>query len=305
MKGNAAIIMIVIIVVGLVVLVAFPGVIGGFSLGGLFGGGGNQIVGAIGQGSQGVVITSFLADPVVIPSGEEVFFTLTAVNKGTQKATNVKYEIFGLDDSNSWSGKSVDSSGEKELLGIDTVSQREGMTTQQVWTSTSKEKKVDITYPVTARVEYDYKTSSAVVLNLYKRSDVDVKGTTTTGSGAYNVQTDLGPISVTPKGTIPLIGKNTKDFTLSFDIANIGGGRTFVGNKDSGLDKIKITADGCSLTSSSSDVKLINGRRTVSCKVTPNLPSDGPATHTIDLEIEYSYVIEGVTSVRVQADEDE
>ena len=296
MKGegsSVAIALVVIVIAAVAVLVMFPGAIGGFS----FGGGGGIATG-IGAGTIGVVIKSFDVTPPVIEGDDVATFTLTVENNGGIDADNIQYDIFGLDDSNSWSGASDVFSGESTLEHQDPARQIVGEQTTQEWESTAREKNTDITYPVTARVEYDYSTEADVVLILYGRDNPNVKNTGISQSVISQVAVTEGPLSIIPRGTIPLIGQNTNDFRISFDIINVGGGRTHLGNPEDNLDRIRLSTEGCTLTGDS-EIKLINGRRTVSCSVNPSIDTDEQETISINIEAEYTYIIEATRSVRV------
>lgn len=297
MKGQGsgvAVAFIVIIVIALVVLLAFPNVLGGFNF---FGGGGSAPIG-VGPGSAGVVINSFQITPPTIEGGDVATFTVEVQNKGGIDAESITYDIFGLSDSNSWSGKTTTQSGASTLEHEDLARGIPGESTVQEWESTSKEKNTDITYPVTARVDYKYRTETDVVLLLYGRDNPNVKNTGITQSTISQVVTTIGPLSVAPKGTIPLIGSNTDDFRISFEVTNSGGGRTYIGSKDTGLDKIKVSTTGCTLTGQS-EVKLISGKRTISCKVDTSIKTDGQETKSVNLKLEYNYIVESTGNVQV------
>ncbi len=301
LKGDAsggAIAIIIIIIAAVVVLIAFPQVFSGIGLNlSLFGGGGAVPIG-VGPGTAGVVITSFTVTPPIVEGGDIATFTLNVQNKGGIDAKSIKYDIFGLSDSNSWSGKSTTQTGASTLTFEDATRQIPGETTTQEWESTSKEKNTDITYPITTRVDYDYKTESSLLLVLYGRDNPNVKNTGITQSTIGQISTTTGPLTVVPKGTIPLIGKSTDDFRVTFDITNTGGGRPYRGTKSTGLDKIKITAEGCTL-SGESEIKLINKQKTVSCKVDPSISTDEQETKSVKLTIEYNYIVESTANVKV------
>lgn len=297
-QGGAAAAVIIIIVIAVIVLFAFPNILGGgFNLFG-FGGGAGAVPMGVGPGNAGVVINNFLASPPTIEGGDEANFVLEVENKGGINAESIKYDIFGLGDSNSWSGKSVTINGETELERADPTRNLRGEVTQHEWVSTSKEKNTDIRYPVTARVDYKYRTETNAVLILYSRDDPNIKNTGRTQSTISQVATTAGPLAVVPVGNIPLIGKNTDDFRINFDISNTGGGRPYSGSKDKDLDKIKIKTTGCTL-SGDSTVKLIQGKRTISCKIDVKTSIEGPDTRTIELEIEYNYIVESKVDVQV------
>jgi hypothetical protein len=290
MKGDAgiAIALVMIIVVAVAILFLFPNI-----LGGLFSGGTSAPIG-VGPGTAGVVITSFVATPAITEAGEEVTFTLTVQNKGGIDADNIDYTIFGLTD---WDSVNSDEDGSNTLTREDPTRQIVGETSVQEWSATSNEKNTDITYPVTARVDYSYETESDVVLTLYGRDNPNVKGRGVTQSSIGQIAVTGGPLSVVPKGTIPLIGSK-QEFTMSFDITNIGGGRTYTDDRGSDLDKIKISSPDCE-DMSNKEVRLINNVRSVSCRLQADIDNEGQQTMTVHLDIEYNYIVESTTNVRV------
>lgn len=294
--SGAAIAVIAVIVIAVVVLFAFPQVLGGFNI---LGPSSSAPIG-VGPGTAGVVITSFLVSPPIVEGDDVATFTMNVQNKGGIDTDSIQYDIFGLGDSNSWSGKLTTQTGATRLEKEDTTRQKPGETTVQEWESTAKKKNVDITYPVTGRADYKYRTEAELVMLLYGRDNPNVKNTGITQSTITQTSVTAGPLAVVPKGTIPLIGRSTKEFTITFEITNVGGGRPYSGSKTIDLDKIRVTAEGCTLTTSgSSDVKLINKQKTISCKVTPNIQSDGQDTKTVKLRIDYNYIVESTVQVKV------
>ncbi len=299
LKGDAsgvAVAIIVVIVIAVVVLFAFPQVLGGISL---FGAGGGAAPIGVGPGTAGVVITSFTVTPPVVEGGDTATFTLNVQNKGGVDAENIFYDIFGLGDSNSWSGRTTVQTGATRLEKEDATRQIPGETTTQEWDSTSREKNVDITYPVTARVDYKFRTEAELVMLLYGRDNPNVKNTGIIQSTITQISTTAGPLTVVPRGTIPLIGRNTREFTVTFDITNTGGGRPYSGSRSIDLDEISVIAEGCTLTTTGTNVKLINKQKTITCKVTPNINSEGQDTKTVKLRIDYNYIVESTVQVRV------
>lgn len=296
--SGAAVAVIAIIIVGVVVLFAGPQLGLNLNLGGIFGGGAATPIG-VGPGTAGVVIMSFLATPIQIEGGDSATFTLTAVNNGGIDAKNIKYDIFGLSDSNSWSGKSSTLSGLTELKFTDPTRQIPGDTTTQEWESTSVKKNTDVTYPVTARVDYGYKTEMNLLVTLFGRDNVNVKNNAITQSTMSQVSSTVSPITITPKGTIPLVGKTVSDVRVSFDISNTGGGRNYVSDKTSGLDKVKVSATGCNLAGGQTDLKLINKVKTFSCTFKPTIDSTGQETKSIKIVLDYNYIVESTTNVKV------
>lgn len=291
--GSGAVIIIVIIVAVLVILFAFPGAI---QLPGL--GGGAAPIG-VGPGTAGVVISSFQVIPNTIEAGDDATFLITVENRGGIDANDVDYTIFGLEDSNSWTGVSSVDDGDNELEHADNSRGIPGGITTQEWEAQSKEKNTDISYPVTARVDYDYSTEADIVLLLYGRDNPNVKNTGIQQSTISQVAVTDGPLRITTRNAPPLIGANTDDFRLSFDIVNIGGGRTYTSDRSDDLDRIQVDAEGCDITSSNNEFKLINGQRTISCKVNVNIEEDGQATQTIKLTVDYRYIVESRATATV------
>lgn len=302
--SSGAGIAIVIVIIGIVaVLLFFPQVFGGAginlsSIFSGFGGGATATPIGVGPGAAGVMITSFTANPPTIEGGDSATFTMTVQNNGGIEATNVQYDIFGLSDSNSWSGKQTAQTGLSTLAFADFTRQIPGETTVQEWESTSVKKNTDITYPITGRVDYKYKTEADLLLTLFGRDNPNIKNTGIIQSTIGQIAVTTGPIAITPKGTIPLIGKSTTEFRVTFDINNNGGGRPYSGSKTTDLDKIKISAQGCTLTGETT-IRLINKVKTVSCTVKPSISSDGQETKSLKLTLDYNYIVESTANVKV------
>lgn len=295
LKGasGGAVAIIVVIVVALVVVVAFPGLLGGISL---FGGGSKPI--GVGPGTTGVVIDSFTVTPPTLQSGDSATFTMNVENKGGINADSIQYTIFGLGDSNSWGGASTTQTGASSLGFADATRQIPGETTTQEWESTSVKKNTDVTYPITGRVDYHYKTESTLLMTLLGRDNVNVKNTGVTTSSINQISTSVGPLTVTPVGTVPLIGSSTNNLRVTFQITNTGGGRTYRGDRGTGLDKISVSFVGCSINGQS-DLKLISGTKTVSCNFSPGISSTDQGAKTITMTIDYNYIVEQTASVQV------
>lgn len=293
MKGQGVAVAIIIVIVAVIaVIFLFPNL-----LGGLFGGGGSVGITGVGPGTAGVVITSFTALPAVTEGGEEVSFVLTAENRGGAEADITECEIFGLGD---WSpsGGSTEEDCLDELAKSDPTRQTVGDTMVPEWSATAPEKNTDITYPITARIDYRYVTDADIPLTIYGRDSPDVKNTGITQSGMGQIAVTGGPMNVVPRGTVPLIGSNP-EFTISFDIVNIGGGRPYVSDTASGLDRVKIIDSNCLNIEDGKEYRLINNLRTISCRVDSGIESDEKDVRTVHLEIEYNYIVESVTNVRV------
>jgi hypothetical protein len=298
--SGAAIAVIAVIIVAVVVLFAFPGITGG---GFNFFGGGTAAPIGLGSGTAGVVITSFAANPPVSDGGNEVTFELNLENKGGWDAESIKYDIFGIGDSLSWSGKTEDS-GETELIAANPSRNLQGGTTYHAWTSTPKEKNTDVVYTVTARVDYEYETDTNLEMQLYGRKDPDVARLGISQSKVNSITTTSGPMAVAVAGTLPLLTGSSDKFSITFEITNVGGGRPYVGSIASGLDKVKISAQGCDITSDNTEPRLTNNRRTVRCEVSPSIAEDKQDVKTVQFNLEYNYLIEKPTTVSVRKSDD-
>lgn len=291
-QGGAAVAIIIVVVAAVAILFLFPGL-----LGGIFTGGGSGAITGIGPGTAGVVITSFIALPAVTEGGEEVSFVLTAENRGGADADIQECDIFGLGD---WSpsGGSTEESCLSTLAKADPTRQTVGDTMVPEWSATAPEKNTDITYPVTARVDYRYTTEADIPLTIYGRNSPDVKNTGITQSSMGQIAVTGGPINVVPRGTVPLIGSNP-EFTISFDITNIGGGRPYSGTSSSGLDRVRIVDSDCENIDNGHEYRLINNARTISCRVDSGISSDEKDVKVVHIEVEYNYIVESVTNVQV------
>ena len=288
--SGAAIAIIAVIVVVVVAIFAFPGIFN-------FGAGGGSIIG-LGMGSGGVVILSFAPDIVTIDGDQPVSFVMLLENKGGADAKNIKYEVFGLGDSLSWSSKSEQEKGESTLTQANPSKNTPGGETRQVWDATPKKKAVDVSYSVTGRVDYTYQTVSNLEMILYHRNDANVKSLGISQSKISSLTTSAGPMSIAVRGNIPLVSSSTDDFRVVFDITNTGGGRPYSGSATSDLDKISIKSEGCTIVGDTK-VRMTSNKRAVSCKVDPNVADGKLEGKTVQLTLDYGYLIEGRTTVNV------
>lgn len=288
--STAAIAILAVIVIAVVVIFAFPGIFN-------FGGGAANLVG-LGPGSAGVVITSFKPDISVVDGDQPVAFQMELENRGGADAENVKYDVFGLGDSLSWKSKSEIEKGQSTLAQANPSKNIPGEFTRQVWEATPVEKATDVTYTVTGRVDYKYETISNLEMILYHRNDPDVKNLGVGQSKISSLTTSSGPMSVTTRGTLPLVTSSSDDFRVVFDITNSGGGRPYSGTVASDLDKITLKAEGCTIQGDTK-VRLTSNRRTVSCKVDPNVADGQHEAKTVKLTMTYNYLIEATTTVTV------
>jgi hypothetical protein len=289
--STAAIAILVIIVIAVVVIFAFPGIFN-------FGGGGSANLVGLGPGSAGVVITSFKPDIAVVDGDQPVSFQMDIENRGGAKAENIKYQIFGIGDSLSWKSKREIEKGQTSLNGANPSKNLPGDSTRQVWEATPVKKSVDVTYTVTGRVDYKYETVTNLEMVLYHRNDPDVKNLGVGQSKISSITTSDGPISVTTRGSLPLVSSSSDDFRVVFDIVNSGRGRPYSGTITNDLDWITIKAEGCTIQGETK-VRLTSNKRTVSCSVDPNIPDGTHEAKTIKLTITYNYLIESTTSVTV------
>jgi len=250
-----------------------------------------------------VVITSFAANPPVTDGDNEVTFELNLENRGGWDAENIKYDIFGIGDTLSWTGKSEDK-GETELTAANPSKSLQGGTTYHAWTSTPKEKNTDVVYTVTARVDYEYETDTNLDMQLYGRKDPDVARLGISQSKLNSITTTTGPMAVAVAGSLPLLSGSSDKFSIVFEITNVGTGRPYVGSITSGLDKVKISSQGCTITSDNKEPRLTNNRRTVRCEVSPSIAEDKNEVKSVQFNMEYNYLIEKPTTVSVRKADD-
>ncbi len=297
MNGSTGAIVVILVIAAVIGFILFSGNSSSIPIS--FPGGSSSTLIGVGSGTAGVIIKSFDISPLSIEGGDTTILTLEVENNGGFDATSIDYKIYGLSDQNSWSSVTSQLEGEKTLSAADSVRGILGGETTQEWEATSIEKRTDITYPVTVRVDYSYISEADVILQILGRDNPNIKNQNVQTSPSPQTQITNGPITITPLGSIPLIGTTSRPFTLTFQVQNIGGGRPYTDNPVADLDKIKIIADGCEVSDNFSELKLSNNVKKFNCKVTPNIDNEGEETKSINIRFEYNYVIQSQNSITV------
>lgn len=258
----------------------------------------------VGSGTQGVIITSFSPDTTTTETGINVTFTLVVENKGEQSATGVVAQLFGL--SPDWNQQAItfpSSQIPTTLQGADVSGGMPGeMASGYVTVTPIASKATDTTYDANVRVAYTYRTISESLLRVatsdYVKSITPPGGQSTQTFGIISSKTTSGPLTVNVKTRTATIPPGTTQVSLSFEIQNVGGGRTFDGTVTmtpaiNNLDQIDWSG------ACSGGGKLVGAKsRIITCTIT--LPSFTNFVEIpVKLQIDYNYFVDSSTSVTV------
>lgn len=309
LKGASSAVIVVIIIVAVAALFLLSPQI-------FRGGGSGGLVGTVGSGTQGVVITSFSPEVSIIDvGGTSVLYTIALENRGEQDALNVVAKIIGGLGSDTPASKTKEpvagGINSIKLSGQDASKGLKGDTTTGDWSVTVPEQKdADNPYTTTARVTYSYTTVSEIVLRVVNQDFLRSSGSSSSSqtSGIVSSKTTLGPFSVTataPRVTIQS-GQEAGSVRVQYVIENIGGGRPYkdsvkienldlvdisVSSSDSGVSEIK-----CG--DSTQRIPSTTKSKTISCDVTVTGVTNFKE-FPITLKLSYNYFVDSTTTITV------
>lgn len=303
LKGvAAAAVLLVLIVIGAAVFFLSPSV---------FRAGVPTVIGTVGAGTKGIVISSFIPEvaalETVADQNENFIYTITVKNLGEQKAEALTATMVGGLGNGTAEGLS-----NIELRGGDPLQKIQGEEATGSWSVNLPDPRdTDITYTSTARVSYRYKTVNEVLVRIvnrdFLRQSTVAGAQQTVQSGVLSQKTTDGPLSVSATTRTPFIAATEGDVIINYEITNVGGGRTFIDSITSeNLDKVKVTqttgTGGAVQTAECKNAfvhRLSAGtRKVLSCTVHVT----GVTTFVevpITLTIDYSYFVQASTSVTV------
>jgi hypothetical protein len=273
---------------------------------------------------KGVVITGFESDlgSLSLESEDEVSLLLKAQNQGELDAENVKAQIIGI-DLDEW-GKGYGWSKDKDmgtLQAADPVTNTEGQTKTVQWNLEAPKlpKGTDFTYEPRVRIFYDYKTTARKPITLVDVEELKriiQQGKTLPGE---STQTSAGPFTVQIKtGDFVKTQRTNDPFPLNIFITNDlweSGGSVY---EDSGYYgslleqfqypvEVSITlpsgmrldsSEGCS--TSGDWINLWKGKSAeLTCDVRIEDPPEFRQEKLIQVELEYRYGIDAITTIKV------
>lgn len=244
--------------------------------------------------NDGIVITSFYADPSEVEGGDHIYVLMDIENRGGDVARGIQVRLIGLPTgATGFSGNFDNPDGlPTELYPPETGTAGEPATLE--WDLIAPESQTDITYPAEGLIEYSYASHVESLVALANRdwlrslppdkrkSESDKQGTVS--GGIQN-----GPIHATIK---PSTSTGSR---LILDIQNVGSGTL----KNNEIRTVKVTGMTCSKLSS--PVRMIRGEsKQFRCE-----PTESPTEQErwknirIDVDLEYDYSVSRTIDIRV------
>jgi len=264
----------------------------------------------------GVIIKGFAANPPEAEFGSLVFFTATIKNVGEQEATNVLVKLIGLTDEwtkeaqgesridDQWrsGAKLAGAETDKLFPAIPARGFTEGEEVFKEWKAFPPQKDVELSYGVTARLEYNYQTVSESLIRIVS---ISYFRQTNNAGGLIDSKTSGGPFVVGVFPTSTVIGERSSKMTLQIEVRNVGGGKA---SFNTAIDSVNVNTfsrlvgdssknfkiDGCSKT-----VKLVDSKvGRIICEVT--LPEPSPYIDMpLVVKVDYKYFVDNTIQVKV------
>lgn len=187
----------------------------------------------------GVSIKELLVEPNVIESMEQakVIVTLLVQNVGGSYARNVKATLLGLDD---WNVEEDRTQRIGDLYPANpSVGLTEGQESVVTWTlDVPSGKFTETTYPFSVKVSYDYSTVAEGIIRAvssgYYRRTGDI-------GGIKSFSYTSGPLKISVKAPRTIFSSQSgRTIPILFEIENVGGGRTYLGDEATGLDYVVV-----------------------------------------------------------------
>jgi hypothetical protein len=247
-------------------------------------------------------------------NSDSATFTLTAENVGGEDATNVHAKLFGL--GTDWSGAdwTTVANRVKSIPGtLDRANPQQslpGGSGDVQWAVTAPVGlKVDNSYTAGVRLYYTYKTTALanvkVYNNNYLKTNPSLSDSVLKSSGIDSFTVTSAPITVTLAGLArPLVykGSGSQTAAVTIMINNVGTGFPFMVDENDmfvHVDSIMINNARCTNDVSGTNQKLPrNGAKAISCSFSvPNI--DSFEVVPLDVQVSYSYFLDGSTSVKV------
>lgn len=245
--------------------------------------------------SNGIIISSFIADPAIVEGTETVYFVAGIQNVGGVKATGIKGELIGLPSG--WNLRQTTFNDCSGLLPPEIASGAEGETCDFEWEGTAPSSDTTIIYPVDFKVSYNYATKYEALLKVASRDWIkslptDEQESEKSELGVSYSGTQIGPIHVSVKLRTAEIYAGSTAYVI-LDIQNVGSGRPT-------NDIININVNGVSC-SGAGQVKLSQGKsKQIRCTM-PTANIKNWQNVRIDVDLNYDYWVKTSTEVEVLA----
>ena len=283
-----------------------------------------QITTGGGSTKNGVVITEFAFENAPVYTEENVGLRLEVQNVGGNAAVLKKIQIYGVDfgtDDDDWSTTSGDEildEFDEELYKPDPDFDLEGAKFDHEWRlKVPKKVFAETKYDFAVRIDYDYGTTYTGIIRLvdedYLQSLSDEERNKLYGSGGIiSSKLTNGPISIIPFEGRHFIVDELTARTIQFKVENVGTGYPYI--CDDGTDCVSDddNAKKYYLTirdepnnivkCGDREIKLSSGKSHILyCTFDPEQVGDfiNKVDKTFQIEFEYSYYIDGYTSVVV------
>jgi hypothetical protein len=261
----------------------------------------------------GVSITDWKPDFSLVYSNEKVTFYSNVQNMGSFKASNVNFQVGGLE---SWEGVKSDNpgcdSGNVELNAPDVQYGTEGEEKLCTWTATSPhiEAGLHMIYNPTITVCYQYFSKS--VLRTPSISRYELKRLQDSGSGLPSQSTIAGssPVTISASTESPIIVTDTEvTFPVKITVSNGGGGLVcmaggFTDCTDSEtINRVKLEVSSATATAVDcpTELGLFRNSGEITCRMKMRSRTQTVVQNEIELTASYTYCMDSTTSIEVRS----
>ena len=286
----------------------------------------------------GVIIESFEPEFNPVYSGEPVTFYVRVRNTGDVEAEHVHIELLGLDED--WCtvtpGCDKDNNQKKpnepecqrggdgfSLRPASSVYGTPGESHVCTWDYVAPTtKKFSVTYPLTARVFYTYKTITSQVITFASREELKKIGSSGESLPSHTLSTTHGPVELIISTESPVrFWEGQVEFPLRITVINTGGGTACASDQDiqgtckktsgkTSMNRVRIVIKGddnlqpiedCEEFKSGKAISLWEGKSaTFICKMrATNLQKSGVVERSVVVTANYEYYMDGETSITV------
>lgn len=256
----------------------------------------------------GVAIKDFEPDFPTVKSGDEIDFDLRIKNTGSLVAENIEVQILGIEEWPEYLNPGL--CEEFSLLppsesGIEGQSKACRFTYRAIEISPG----LSIKYEPTARVFYDYSTTTIHGITIYSKNELRTLQDQGRALPTEMTSTSRGPVSVklSTKQSI-VASEDSVTFPLEIEVENIGGGVACTPNncklseKWNSLELRLLLGKDMISDCTTIELSLYRGaKNSVTCQVTATrLPVFGFSKRQIEAKAAYDYFIEKTTEITVE-----